>query len=54
MDFRESQQRVDEMATESDVATKDDSKRRDVPYPLVIDMSRDALLTEFEIGRAHV
>ncbi len=47
MDFRESQERVDEMATESVVTPKDDSKRRDVPYPLVVDMARDALLTEF-------
>ncbi len=47
MDFRESQERVDDMATESVVTPQEDSKRRDVPYPLEVDMSRDALLTEF-------
>ena len=47
MDFRESDERVDEIATESVVAPEQESKRRDAPYPLEVDMSRDALLTEF-------
>ena len=47
MDFRESDERVDEIATESVLAPEQESKRRDAPYPLEVDMSRDALLTEF-------
>ncbi|MFM9851315.1 MAG: ribonucleoside-diphosphate reductase subunit alpha [Sphingomonadaceae bacterium] len=55
MDFRESIDRVDDVmnvseapakASDNDVKT-DDSRRRDAPFPLTIDVSRDALLTEF-------
>ncbi len=56
MDFREFQTvSGDDVATQSEHVTierpaqaaKNDSRRRDAPYPLTTDASRDALLTEF-------
>jgi ribonucleoside-diphosphate reductase alpha chain len=63
MDFRESYDRVDDMvivddvvavaakakvsASKAEASQPDDSRRRDASYPLTIDASRDALLTEF-------